>query len=101
MGRKSRGNPLGDAGPPRGAVAAPRGQRSGSVLRRRWTLGHLIVAFALGLGLGGALGYYTGDRGSAAAALGAAGAGQQVEAPSRADRFGRLPGDAHYMHDHP
>jgi hypothetical protein len=75
-----------------------RGQRRGSGPLRRWTFGHLAVAFALGLGLGGALGYATGE---SAGGTPAGADGQQIEPLSSTDRFDRSPGHPHYRHDHP
>lgn len=62
-------------------------------------MGHLTVAFVLGLVLGGAFGYFTGDRAGGTAGDGSA--GQRIERESRTDRYGRSPGHPHYMHDHP
>lgn len=64
--------------------------RSPSVMRRQWTLGHLIVAFVLGLVLGGGLiGYATG--------------GDEATEPRgvTTDGYGRPPSDPHYGHAHP
>jgi hypothetical protein len=55
------------------------------VSRRRWTLGHLIAAFVLGVLIGIALMYSAGD----------------VEQQRTTDAFGRSPGHPHYQHDHP
>lgn len=62
-------------------------------------MGHLSVAFVLGLALGGAFGYFAGERAGGTAVEGSD--GQRIERQSTTDRYGRTPGHPHYMHDHP
>jgi len=76
MGRESRG---------KRQRRAQKAHRSESVSRRRWTLGHLIAAFVLGVLIGIALMYSAGD----------------VEQQRATDAFGRSPGHPHYQHNHP
>ncbi len=59
-----------------------KAQRSTKGPKRRWTLGHLAVAFFLGAVLGFLIAYVPGD------------------GESQTDAFGRSPGDPHYMHSH-
>ena len=64
--------------------------------RVEWRLSHVLVALAIGLVIGGILGYQTAE----APAPGVS-ASEGLEATGPTDSFGRSPSHEHYGHSHP